>query len=161
MKEIIRQYGGFFVEAIVLVSLCFFLFINITDNNGNKGVFAIIGSNIPTVNVDYGTYSDFASFKSEAAKTAPDIEYKRTDQMYTISNLLSDYIGTTTYSGNAAHIKVLSLNDENGNDCLEAYNETDGTITFSNPGIYVIRIKATDDINKKSIVDIEIPVERI
>lgn len=109
MKEIIRQYGGFFVEAIVLVSLCFFLFINITDNNGNKGVFAIIGSNIPTVNVDYGTYSDFTSFKSEAAKTAPDIEYKRTDQMYTISNLLSDYIGTTTYSGNAAHIKVLSL----------------------------------------------------
>ena len=81
--------------------------------------------------------------------------------IYTISNLLSDYIGTTTYSGNAAHIKVLSLNDENGNDCLEAYNETDGTITFSNPGIYIIRIKATDDINKKRIVDIEIPVERI
>ena len=41
MKEIIRQHGGFFVEAIVLVSLCSFLFINITDNNGNKGVFAI------------------------------------------------------------------------------------------------------------------------
>lgn len=161
MKEIIKQYGGFILEAIVFALLCFFLFTNITDNNGNKGVFAIIGSNIPTVNVDYDTYSDFTSFKIEAEKTSPEIEYKRTDQMYTVSNLLADYIKVTTYSGNPAHIKVLSLNDENGNDCTSAYNETDGTITFSNPGIYTIRLKATDDINKKKIVDIKIPVERI
>lgn len=160
MREIIKQYGGFLLEAIVLVLLCSFLFINMKDNNGNKGVFAILGANITTVNVDYGSYSDFASFKNEAAKTEPDIKYKRTDQMYTISNLLSDYVEITTYSGNTAHLKVISLNDESGNDCLGAYNETDGTITFSNPGIYTIRLRATDEINKRKTVDIKIPVER-
>lgn len=50
------------------------------------------------------------------------------------------------------HTLSFEFNDENGNDCLEAYNETDGTITFSNPGIYIIRIKATDDINKKELL---------
>ena len=161
MKNIFKQYIDTILTALALVIVLSLIFVKVQDQNGNTGILNIIGANIPTYTEHYENYSDFPVFETEAAKPSPVFDYVTQNQMYTMENLVANYIEAKGYEGNKLNIKILKISDADGNDCSDLYNPDTGMIVFSLPGTYVIRAQAVDDINKKTVVDIKVPVQKV
>ena len=56
MEQIIREYGAFLLSGIAILLLMGILFNSIEDADGNKGIFAMTGAKLETVNSDYNSY---------------------------------------------------------------------------------------------------------
>ena len=59
MREVFEYYGRFLLEGIVLAALLGMIFGGMKDENGNQGLFAILGAKIKMETVDYRNYTDF------------------------------------------------------------------------------------------------------
>lgn len=158
MKLIIDSYGKFILETVVLISLLMLLFTGIRDDAGNQGVLKIIGANLQTDGIDYKAYRDFDKYAEEAQKKSPGITYHVPIQMRAAVNIIADYISAVSDTGEVLKLKVLSVKDINGLEMEGAYDSGAQTLTFPSPGIYTLRLQTVDQINKKTIVDIDVPV---
>lgn len=157
MEKIIKTYGQFILNVIIMLILLTYLFLNITDSEGNRGIMNVLGAHMQTRSIDYASYNDFDTYKTEAVKPAPEINYITSNQMHVGLNSISSYFSTVSPTG-IRSFKVIDISDSFGNSVLAGYDATNQTISFPSAGIYTIRMQAVDEINKKKIVDVRVPV---
>ena len=72
MKLIMEQYGRFIMTGVVVVAVFIALFFGVTDGNGHRGFLQIFGAQMDTGGIDYSTYRDYGTLKTESLKTKPE-----------------------------------------------------------------------------------------
>lgn len=159
MEQVIKAYGRFLVEGIVLVALLVILFTGINDEDGNKGVLAVAGAKLEVESVNYNQYTDFiGTYQNECGKAAPVISFIGT-HLYSGTCIIPDFIKATDCAGAELQIKVSSIKDEGGVELIDLYNQDTGEISFV-PGIYTVEVSAKDANNKLTRCTIQIPVSK-
>lgn len=160
MKQILEEYGTFLLEGMVLVSILGLLFGRITDEAGNKGMYAMIGAKIKTQDFAYGGYTDFKETVSkECKKTAPKIHYYG-GSLQTGIVRLSEVIYATDYAGRNLQIKIKEIHTPLGESGMETFLPDTMELVMEEPGIYTVCVLAKDDGNRTSECIIRIPVNK-
>lgn len=155
MKQIIDIYGRFLLDVAIVVLLVVLLFSQVQDENGNQGVIQIIGARIDTTDIDYAGYTDFDTYVLDSVKEAPVITYTGSNAIRVGTRRLSDYIKAADYAGSELLIHIISVTSSAG---VELACSVDTDVEFAQAGIYTVRVKAVDGINKKTVSEIQIPV---
>lgn len=160
MEKIINEYGKFLLDAMVVALLIAFLFGNVTDDEGNRGVFHIIGAHLQTWDTDYEAYTDYNSYAVESDCIPPVISYDGTLTMRTGTSRVTDFIRAKAWDGTELAVNVVSVKNSGGIDMLGKYNPDTQELQLDYPGIYTIRVSAKDAWNREQKCDIRIPVSR-
>ena len=155
MEKIVKEYGNTILEIVCMVLFIGILLTRVSDGQGHQGIFEIVGAYEHQESEDYSTYQDYQVFEREGAKEAPAITYAVSGQMKATANRLSDFLTVVDYNGQPVSYKITKISDWRGNEVADAYDRAAQTITFP-----AIRIKAVDGANRKSIVDIRVPVTK-
>ena len=158
MEKILKEYGPFLLAGFVLVMLLTVILSGITDEDGNRGIFLVIGAKLEVESADYTSYTDFDTYQAEAGKSLPEIVFEGGTGVYTGVVALADYVRAVDFAGAALPINFVGLEDIFGNDLSGSYDPGTGEITFSGPGIYCLTVSATDSGNRKAVKSISIPV---
>lgn len=153
MEQIIKNYGGFLLDAMVLVVLMTLLFMQTTDAEGNRGILHIIGAGIETDGIDYAAYTDIDTYMTESSKPAPVISFDGNSIIHVGNINLADYIKAMDCTGAELQIRVLAVTDSTG-----AELPCSDTINFSRAGIYSVTVTAVDAWNKRTTSEIRIVV---
>lgn len=158
MEQIVSVYGKFILEAIAIICLAGFLFWNISDDDGNIGMMEIIGGNLPEINEEYDSYTDFKEvYREESKKDAPKISFIAS-VVDTGRIKLSQIIKAVDYSGNEIKPVVISIKNMENVELIEDYNPETTEIELTSAGVYSVFVKATDDGNRTTECMIKIPV---
>lgn len=157
MELVIKAYGKFLLEAIIIALLFGMCFYGVTDGNGNRGVFRIIGAYIKEVQPPIDSV-DFERYQSESEKSAPTIAYAGMGTLHTGSYEINSILEAADYRGQVLPISVKSICDADGIERIGEYLPGALQITFSGSGIYSLRVAATDAWNRTSICEFHIPV---
>lgn len=155
MEKIVKTYGRFFLAGSVVALLMVMIFFRITDNEGRVGALNIIGEQIRTEDFRYHDYTDYDMYLANAAREKPTIHYSGSNSIRVGNVTLSDYIYAKNYNGQPLTIKVENVIDPQGTEVLCDENFK---VNCSIPGIYVVTVSAVDDINKKTVSAIRVPV---
>lgn len=159
MEQIIKVYGKLLLEGMVLIALLTILFVEIKDEEGNKGVTRIVGAKLEVENVNYNLYTDFkTTYQNESNKKAPEIFFDGT-HLYSGVCIIPNYIKAMDFSGTELEIKVSSIKDAAGTELIGDYDHDTGEISFV-PGIYTVEVSAKDVNNKLTRCMIQIPVSK-
>lgn len=154
MEQIIKNYGGFLLDAMVLAVLMTLLFTQVTDAEGNRGIFRIIGAGIETDGIDYAAYTDIDAYMTESSKSAPVISFDGRS-IIRVGNIdLADHIKAMDCTGAELKIRVLAVTDCTGAEL--PCNDTD--TNFPRAGIYEVKVTAVDAWNKRTTSEIRIAV---
>ena len=157
MERVIQAYGKFLLEAVTVVFLWVLLFTKVTDDQGNRGVFHIIGSCLEQE--EPGTdRTDFESFQSESQKSKPVMTYLNTGILHVGSYELNGLIKAEDYAGEELVLKVKSICDPSGEEQIAEYPDDISKLYLSDCGIYTLTVAATDSWNRTSICRFRIPV---
>ena len=157
MEQVIKEYGKFLLDGIVMVALLVIIFTGITDDAGNRGALAIIGAKLEIENTNHKAYTDFrGTYQSESNKTAPVIAFIGTHLQSGIC-VVPDFVRAVDYAGNELPIKIISIIDESGAELISNYSQDTGKISFA-PGIYTLSVSAEDGNNRTKNCTIQIPV---
>ena len=153
MEKIMDEYGRFALDLLAMGLLLAYLFGTVTDAEGHRGILEIIGAQIAVWDTDYTAYQDFDK---------PVIEYIADKPMMLGDNRVADYIAASAWDGAELPFLIIRVEDWRGTevDLNGVYNEADNSLNFSNPGIYKVRVVASDAGNRKTECDIRIPVSR-
>lgn len=158
MKLVIEHYGKFMLEGIVIFAVCGILVCGLTDENGNHGIFAVMGEQLEVSNENYLAYTDFAdTYKAESEKTPPKISW-HAGRIETGVHVLSDYIKVTDYAGNALAFQVMEIEAPDGTKGLSSYNPDTTEIGLSQMGVYKVTLFAKDDGKRITRSVVQIPV---
>lgn len=162
MEKIMDEYGRFALDLLAMGLLLAYLFGTVTDAEGHRGILEIMGAQITVWNTDYTAYQDYHTYEAEAQKENPVIEYIATEPMALGENRAADYIAASAWDGAELPFLIIRVEDWRGTevDLNGVYNEADNSLNFSNPGIYKVRVVASDTGNRKTECDIRIPVSR-
>ena len=134
--------------------------MEIQDNEGNIGIFRIVGSQLETVDINYNEYTDFRNvYQIESNKNEPIIKYTG-GHLKTGIIKLGDHIEATDYVNQNLKVKIIEIIGPDGENLLEQYNESSTELEMSYSGIYTIKVNALDDGNRLSQCVIKIPVIR-
>lgn len=160
MREVLECYGKFALDSMVVLALMTLLFVSMTDENGNKGLYSIIGAQIEFDDVDYRGYTDFKeTYKNESEKSPPSILFEG-HRLEVGVHVLSNYIKAVDDAGNGLAVKVKSILAPDNVEVLETYNPDTGEIYMSQTGVYTITVIAIDDRNKFTEAMIQIPINQ-
>lgn len=160
MKQIMTMYGKFLLEGTVLVLLMTMIFISIEDEEGNKGVFEIVGAKLEIESASHSRYSDFSgTYQAESRKATPKIAYIG-GYLQTGICSLSDYIKATDYAGRELPVKITSIRSPQGTEVLDTYDPDTAEINLEQSGIYIVTISVFDDGNRVSNGKVRIPVNK-
>lgn len=154
MEQVIRAYGRFLLEAAVSALLLVLLFAGLKDEEGNQGVFRMIGAQLDEAREESGGL-DFAGFAGESRVGKPVIAYRYTGVLYTGSYPPEMLLGAVDAAGNEREVRVRSVTDPQGN---EREPDAAGQLVFDTGGIYTLRVAAMDDENRVSTCEIRVPV---
>ncbi len=161
MKYIIDLYGRFLLSGAVLLLVFVLLFSRISDSEGNRGAFKIMGAALGLTNESGGAGIDFAVYRTESEKEAPSIVYSYDGKLYANEAvLLSDFIRAVDYNSGPLELRVLQVTDSASNDITSCYDRRNGNICFPAEGMNRITLAVKDSSNKKYTCTIEVPVNR-
>ncbi len=158
MKQIAEIYGKFLLDAVLAVSLLLFVFCGMTDTEGNKGIFAIIGAHLDVTGTEDTVSNEFAVFQEEAKRKPPVILYVDSGMIYTGRHIFSDFIRAEDNEGRELSVRLLGV--WKPQEEFEAVLPAVGEVEFSSPGIYRLKVTAKDDRNRRTISVIQIPVNQ-
>lgn len=160
MEQIVKEFGGFFIDGIVLVLLLILVFTGLRDENGNVGAFGIVGANLEIENMNYSVYTDFSeTYKMESEKNAPQIKYSGSNLKAGV-NKMSDHIKAVDYEGKALIVRVISIKSPDGREIIDSYNQDTTEISLNFVGVYGFTVVVSDDINQSLKATIQIPVNK-
>lgn len=148
MKKIFVQYGNSILELLLIIGLTTFVFTNMTDTNGNKGLYNILSSYAEPQVINYETYQDKTAAVAFSEIEEPIITLN-TNKQYKINTTykLSDYIQATDANNLSVKIIVKNITYQDESDCMDIYSKETGDITFSKVGVYTLKIKTIDSNN--------------
>ncbi len=160
MEQIIKAYGKFLLDGVVVVMLFTMLFGSLEDEVGNRGILHIIGAHLETGNTEGGESADLKAYQSESLRMAPVITYEASELVYTGQYEVSEYIRAVNDAGEELGVRLLSVLYPYGEEQL-ADDESDRTsMDLESPGIYTVKVSAVDAQNRKTVCRIQIPVNR-
>lgn len=157
MKLVLEAYGKQMLESAVVVLLLLFLFCNITDESGNKGIFHMVGAQLNTGTADYLSYTDFSRYEAECRREKPCISYTYAGTLGVGTCDLADCLTAVDCEGSQLPIKVEDCLDVDGRE-LCPVNSDSTEIIFTKSGIYQVTVSAVDTWNKKRVCTFQIPV---
>lgn len=161
MKYIFETYGKTLFEGAVITLVLVMLLVNIQDDEGNKGIFKMIGAQLPIEENDYKTYTDFDVYASESAKTPPNIAFDYSGMLYAEEDILiQSFIKASDYMGGQPELRVYKVTDLLGNDVTSCYDSNSGNINFPDKGIYELELAVKDSTCKKYTCTILVPVNK-
>ena len=134
------------------------VFGGITDQEGNRGVFAIMGARLDTIQEYEGTYEDFSVYCSESSKSAPVIRYDATGPLCIGTYGLTEFISAGDEAGTTYPVYLLGMWDTEGKEIDVAGMAELGQISFAEPGIYTVKVAAADTEYRRTVATIRIPV---
>lgn len=158
MKQIIQTYGTYLLEAAVLLSVVAVLFWGITDGDGNRGALQIAGSMLPLNEQQEGESGDFAVYEAESGKEPPTIFCIGTEPLPTGRHAVSGCIRAKDRYGTELPLRILGIENPQGEEILDNYDRESTELDFAQPGIYTFRVLAVDGSNRRSECLIRIPV---
>lgn len=158
MEAILKNYGKFLIAGVCLVLLLALLLVGITDEQGNRGIFKIIGARLAVSGTDYTAYSDFDTYGIESEKSYPEITFDGLAGMNVGVRKITDYVTAVDFAGTALPIRFVKFEDAMGNDLTDTVNAATMEIPFPAPGIYKVTVAAIDNENRKTVTDICVPV---
>lgn len=160
MELVIKTYGKFLAEGIVVILLLGLLFWQLEDGNGNRGILQIMGAHFETEQTGAVEYVDFQSYRSEGKRSAPVISYNASNVLYTGSYSIAEYITALDDAGAALTVRLLGMWDPFGVEVDVTEQNGNGEMVFEYSGIYTIKVVAADAGNKRTECLIQIPVNR-
>ena len=158
MEQILHTYGKALLAILITGILFVWIFRGIEDDNGNQGIFRIVGARTETGTVNPKDYEEFDHFLTEGSYEKPTISYAAVGSLNTGQLDLRDYIRAVDYTGNDLPIKVVSC--KNPSDLLLEPCGEESQYLFAEPGIYTAEVSAIDAGRRKTTCRIRIPVQR-
>lgn len=156
MEQIIRGYGVFLLDAVVVAILCVGIF-KINDSE-ECGFFPEIGKKLVIKKQDYNGYFDFKETYQEESKKALPVIYFTGKHIRTGIVSLKDEIVAYDFSGNILPVRITSIKSMDGVECLEHYNPETMEMNFLQPGYYSVEIETMDEGMRVTRCKIRIPV---
>lgn len=156
MEQVLRVYGKVLLEAAIVALLLLLLAVGVTDDEGNRGILAMMGAYVGEETIFEGT--DFEDFYWESGKSAPVITYVYPVTLYTGNYALGSILKATDYNGGELPIRVRSILDPYGIERIGEYSLDTSQISFAERGIYILKVTATDAWNRTSDREVRIPV---
>ena len=158
MKQVIEIYGKFLLEVVSMAALVLLLLTGISDSEGNRGLFQMVGAKLPVGSFADENYPDLKIYEQESSKQQPTVYFRSATMIKKGKRKLSDYIIAEDYAANQLPIRILCVkNPEETEITGECDNDTT-EILFAESGIYTVTVAAKDDGNRKTIKVVKIPV---
>ena len=160
MQLVIKAYGKFFLEGLAVILLVGYLFGQIEDSDGNKGILHIVGANLEKERDNTTKYEDFVVFQAEGKKGVPIISYVASDVLYTGTYPLSECITAVDDANTALPVHLLGAWDPYGVEIDVTEQAARGELMFEYAGVYTVKVAAADAGNRRSVCLIRIPVNK-
>lgn len=172
MKDIITVFLKAVLAGAVMTALLL-IFSNIhlaVNGSEHTGVMSILGAVADKESVQYDSLTDVDTFQNIVSKPKPVITY--TQPKVVSCNEAVSLIGCFSvtgydemdYTDNAvnkfpdkAYIKNV-LKEDRATSVMDLYDETTGSITFEEAGVYFVTIAVRDDDNRENIMTVKMPV---
>lgn len=157
MRQIVEAYGVFILAVLAAVAGFGLLFHGIRDGDGNTGIFAMAGADLPEYLADSRPGSDFPVYDAESRKPFPTVSCV-TPVSCTAGRQtgFAELFAARDGEGRPVAFRVLSVTGPDGTENALAAGET--SVTFPASGIYTFRIKTQDAWNRETIKAVRIPV---
>ena len=152
MGKWIEEYGetllagmaGFMIIMLVLTS----------------GILAVIGNRAMIKENSYTEYQDFSIFSKICQREKPKI-WCNTGKSWHVGEviLIEEVFSAEDADGKNLNVKVETITDKNGVNCMDVYHRETHQVIFQKAGIYVFEIKTQDDENQYTTEKIELSVD--
>ena len=156
MEQIIKTYGRFLLEAVCLGLLLGLWMTGIRDEQGNVGVFPMIGASMAKNKLV--SDSDFASCVEESGRELPQIFYKKAEPVQQGTYDMGELFGATDCEGKGLAVRIETIHNPKGIEALNLYQENTGQICFLESGVYTVELWTNDAWNQTRTCMIQIPV---
>lgn len=157
MERILNTYGKFLLSAGAVLALVFLLFAGVTDGEGNRGIFQITGARLDTGRELIQQEEAFGVLEAENGKAPPRI-FLESGAAFSVGQVvLTDIIKAEDYDGRKLPVAILRVESPSHRDITALLSDS-GEITLDESGIYVVEVSGTDDGNRKTTVQIKLPV---
>lgn len=153
MKEIFENIKDMVLPAVVVIGV-FLIIMNVA--------FPKIKEHIENGSVerDYSSYQDSATFKTIAERQSPSIRYNNEECWKANAEILiSQAFLAKDADGNDLNIKVLEIKDIAGNDVTGNYQEDRKVAVFPSAGNYFFKLKIIDAEKKVTTETIALIVD--
>lgn len=172
MKDIITVFLKAVLAGAVMTALLL-IFSNIhlaVNGSEHTGVMSILGAVADKESVQYDSLTDVDTFQNIVSKPKLVITYTQPEVVS--CNEAVSLIGcfsVTGYNGmdytdnavnkfpDKAYIKNV-LKEDRAASVMDWYDETTGSITFEEAGVYFVTIAVRDDDNRENIITVKMPV---
>lgn len=156
MELIIKTYGRVLLESVVVVLFLLLLMSGVRDEEGNVGVFHMMGAFLKEEQVTSGR--DFTNYVEESKRGMPQIFYKKEGMLHTGSYDVAELVGAMDCEGTVLPLQIRGVSNPQGIPEPDAYHADTAQISFAKSGIYILQIGVTDAWNHTSVCKIRIPV---
>lgn len=172
MKDIIEVFlKAVIAGAVMTALLLIFSNIQLSVNGSTKtGVINILSAAADKDSVQYSSLTDADTFQTIVSKPKPVITYTQPEVVS--CNEAVSLIGcfsVTGYDGmdytdnavnkfpDKAYIKNV-LKEDRATSVMDLYDETTGSITFAEPGVYFVTVAVRDNDNRENTMTVRMPV---
>lgn len=159
MKEMIKEYGGALIAAMVaLFLLTVFSGICI---NGKKGIAVNMGTILADHAVKQLTEMEgTGAFSQYQNMEGPSFGVKRESPVYAGKETdISEHLLVQDKEGNSIRYCVKSIRDMEGTEVFITRTEKSVSVSFEHPGIYQIYLKTEDESVKNQEAVLSFPVQ--
>lgn len=156
MEQVIRTYGKFVLEAIVFALLIWLLVAGLVDEEGNQGVFRMLGAHIEEEAVF--ARGDVERYQWEGEQSAPAITYVNVQILQPGIYDVDAIINATNSQGERIPVTVESVRDPYGMVQMGGNLSEVSQLPLMVPGIYTLRVSAKDAGNRMSTCEFRVPV---
>ncbi len=158
MEKVIRQYGKFLLAVAIIVILMGTLFFGVTDAAGNRGILKMIGAQLKGEEQTQKPHQEFQNLEEELRVPPPDITCSYAGELKTGQIPLSEYIRAIDSEGALLPFQILCIKDPAEREITGSYQKDTGILSVETAGLYLIEVSATDAGNRKTKVQITLPV---
>ena len=172
MKDIIEVFlKAVIAGAVMTALLLIFSNLQLSVNGSTKtGVINILSAAADKDSVQYSSLTDADTFQTIVSKPKPVITYTQPEVVS--CNEAVSLIGcfsVTGYDGmdytdnavnkfpDKAYIKNV-LKEDRATSVMDLYDETTGSITFAEPGVYFVTVAVRDNDNRENTMTVRMPV---
>lgn len=159
MKIITEQYGKMLLDLLVVASLMLLLFSQVTDDKGNRGIFQIMGAQLPA-ETEQDFSHEFDVYAKESQKPAPVIAASYGGTLVVGEYPLEELVSAVDWEGTALEVQLMSVSFAAGSGEAVEHECNTKSMLFEEAGIYTLRVMAVDAGMRRTVSLIRVPVNR-
>lgn len=165
MKIVTAQYGKLILAAIIGAVVFGMCMTFLLTDDGKWSLKAMATEQADSIK-NYEMQKNRTAFKQFAEVKKPTVRFCYEKDGFCALTAgervkITDCIYSADSAGNALNTQILSITDNNGNSCMEAFEEKTQTLIFSQQGVYTVTVNATDSLGKTCVASVVILVEKV